>query len=172
MDREPWSDAVHGLMKSWTQLSDWTELILTNVRWHHIVVLVCISIIISNTEQILSIYLPFSLEKHLCRSSVHFFNWVVCFLLLMLLSCVSYLYVLEIEPLLAASLQIFSLQSVGCLFVLLMIFFAMQKVINLIRYRLFIYIYIYFIFSQSAGWPSTEQTVFSSLYMLVSFVKN
>ena len=26
MDREAWRDAVHGVTKSWTQLSDWTEL--------------------------------------------------------------------------------------------------------------------------------------------------
>ena len=26
MDREAWHAAVHGLTKSWTQLSDWTEL--------------------------------------------------------------------------------------------------------------------------------------------------
>ena len=26
MDREAWSAAVHGVTKSWTQLSDWTEL--------------------------------------------------------------------------------------------------------------------------------------------------
>ena len=26
MDREPWRAAVHGVAKSWTQLSDWTEL--------------------------------------------------------------------------------------------------------------------------------------------------
>ena len=26
MDREAWSAAVHGVSKSWTQLSDWTEL--------------------------------------------------------------------------------------------------------------------------------------------------
>ena len=26
MDREDWSAAVHGVAKSWTQLSDWTEL--------------------------------------------------------------------------------------------------------------------------------------------------
>ena len=26
MDREAWSAAVHGVAKSWTQLSDWTEL--------------------------------------------------------------------------------------------------------------------------------------------------
>ena len=27
MDREAWSTAVHGVAKSWTQLSNWTELI-------------------------------------------------------------------------------------------------------------------------------------------------
>ena len=26
MDREAWPAAVHGVAKSWTQLSDWTEL--------------------------------------------------------------------------------------------------------------------------------------------------
>ena len=26
MDREAWHAAVHGVRKSWTQLSDWTEL--------------------------------------------------------------------------------------------------------------------------------------------------
>ena len=29
MDKEAWRAAVHGVAKSWTQLSDWTELILT-----------------------------------------------------------------------------------------------------------------------------------------------
>ena len=28
MDREAWRAAVHGVTKSWTQLSDWTELII------------------------------------------------------------------------------------------------------------------------------------------------
>ena len=31
MDREAWFAAVHGVAKSWTQLSDWTEL-----NFHHI----------------------------------------------------------------------------------------------------------------------------------------
>ena len=29
MDREDWHAAVHGFAKSWTQLSNWTELVLT-----------------------------------------------------------------------------------------------------------------------------------------------
>ena len=33
MDREAWSAAVHGIAKSWTRLSDWTELsLVTDMR--------------------------------------------------------------------------------------------------------------------------------------------
>ena len=28
MDRDTWRAAVHGVAKSWTQLSDWTELVV------------------------------------------------------------------------------------------------------------------------------------------------
>ena len=31
MDRRAWHDAVHGVTKSWTRLSDQTELIHTNI---------------------------------------------------------------------------------------------------------------------------------------------
>ena len=30
MDRETWCAVVHGVVKSWTRLSDWTELIHVN----------------------------------------------------------------------------------------------------------------------------------------------
>ena len=33
MDREAWRAAIHGVPKSWTQLSDWTELCKFN-RWY------------------------------------------------------------------------------------------------------------------------------------------
>ena len=33
MDREAWRAAVHGIPRSWTQLSDWTELIFNSVLW-------------------------------------------------------------------------------------------------------------------------------------------
>ena len=54
----------------------------------------------------------------------------------------SCLYILETDPLLVASfVNIFS-HSVGCLFVLFMVFFAVQKLLSLIRSHLFIFISI------------------------------
>ena len=32
MDREAWRDAVHGVVKSRTQLNDWTELLCTHTH--------------------------------------------------------------------------------------------------------------------------------------------
>ena len=33
MDREAWSAAVHGVAKSWTRLSDWSELIVATLKY-------------------------------------------------------------------------------------------------------------------------------------------
>ena len=33
MDREGWRAAVHGVAKSWTQVSDWTELTDSDLIW-------------------------------------------------------------------------------------------------------------------------------------------
>ena len=33
MDREAWRAAIHGVAKSWTRLSDWTELNWYSIRW-------------------------------------------------------------------------------------------------------------------------------------------
>ena len=58
------------------------------------------------------------------------------------LSCMSCLYILEIKPLSAASfINIFS-YSIGCLFVLFMVSFAVQKLGSLTRYHLFIFAFI------------------------------
>ena len=76
-----------------------------------------------------------SLEKCLFKSSAHFFDWVVFFclgcLFLLLLSCISHLYILEINPW-SVPLMAIVFQSIGCLFILLKVSFAVQKFILLI----------------------------------------
>ena len=70
-------------------------------------------------------------------------KFLVLFLCLML-SCMSYLYILDINPLLIISfVNIFS-HSVGYLLLLSVISFAMQKFLSLIRPQLFIFVFISF----------------------------
>ena len=62
--------------------------------------------------------------------------------LFLILSCMSCLYILEINPLSVSSFANIFSHSVGCLFVLFMISFAVQKLLSLIRSHLFIFAFI------------------------------
>ena len=54
----------------------------------------------------------------------------------------SYLYILEIRPLSVASFANIFSQSIGCIFILFMASFLVQKPIHLIRLYLFIFAFI------------------------------
>ena len=80
-----------------------------------------------------------SLEKCLFSSLARFFIGSFTFLVL---SCMSCLYIFEINSLLVASLAVIFSHYESCIFTLLIVSFLVQKLLSLIRSNLFIFAFI------------------------------
>ena len=80
-----------------------------------------------------------SLVKCLFSSFSHF---LIGLFVSLALSCMSCLYILEMNPLSVVSFAIIFSHSEGCLFTLLIVSFAVQKLSSLIRSHLFTFVFI------------------------------
>ena len=157
MDREAWRAVVHGVTKSQTRLIDWTELNWTEQQCKRDpfsipspAFIVCRLFNDGHSDQCEMIpHCGFDLHfsnNEWCWASFHVFishlyiffgklsvrsfaHFLIGLLVFLVLSCMSCLYILEINYLSVVSFAIIFSHFEGCLFTLLIVSFVVQKLI-------------------------------------------
>ena len=121
MDREAWCAVIHGVTKSQTWLSDWTELNWTDSEWCELishVVLISFHCWLAMLSISSCVCWPsaYVLWKNCLLGPLSFFK-LDC-LMFLILSCMIYLYILDINPLSNISFANNFSQSAHCFSVL------------------------------------------------------
>ena len=115
MDREAWHAAIDVVAKSWTRLSDWTEtLVMLSIFSEH---------------QVLSGHV-YAFLKCPLRSLAHFLLGI--FVLFLILSWLSCLYILEMNSMWGSSFEIFFSYPECCHFLSFRVSFAVKMLLRLI----------------------------------------